>query len=279
MLPTDPSTIPFWLSTLRQTCPPKSKAAYWHSMIDQHKIPLVKPTYPTCFFSGAFLADEDIDVCFFNNSGANRLTVDKRFKPKRLKKKYTGDFKPLFVWCHQTFRPWVDLVQSGKLYKGNARRAAEPHDYLVAFGQRFLRLLKKESVPQPLGVKNSRPKKEAPAEEAPRVSPATPPSGTPSTSPSTSPSIFAHPVTTAEFTRWVSSLPFNHWNERDVILHFLGKPNGFVSKPEFISRMEAMFAEAEKSAPQLFTAIKSRYSHIDWGHQGVETGWVNYKEV
>lgn len=287
-----PNHISGWLAGFRAACPSENKAEYWNDIITRYEIPLIKATYPTCYFTAIVLTNEDIDVCYFNNKGANRIGLDKRFKPSSLKRKYQGDFVPLFVWCHKAIRPLIEEIQAGKFYKSRSKLAVEPHDYFVSCFQRFVRLVKGEPVPQAPGVKNTYTKKEAPTEKAvSQLTSTTPPLGTPAQealeafkqpqhhSPSPFPSLFRHPITDVEFSRWVKSLPFNHWDERDLIIHYLGKPTGYIPKQRFVAMMETFLDSAKASAPTLFAAVQSRYPNKDWGHQGIETGWVDFKEI
>lgn len=281
------------VTKLRSEAPQLNRLSYFTSALKSASLPPppVASGRPTCFFTGAQLKDHEVDIIYLDVSGVPREKVDKRTGLQGGELNRCGgkpadpDARgavPSIVWCHTKLADFMVLVMEGRFYKQTSKFGKSPYLIYEQAANRLKKVLKKAqrlqseevSAAPSQGIPPQ--KKKAPAQRAEVAHSATPPLGTPSTSPS----MFAHPVTDAEFTRWVTALPFNHWDERDLITHFLGTPtNGFVPKSKFVAMIDSLFTEAEKSAPRLFAAINSRFPNKDWGHQGIETGWVDFREV
>lgn len=276
------------VTQIRAGTPQLKRLSYFLQALPTNSLitPPMSAGRPICFFTGVPLKDHETDIVYLDVSGEPREKMDKRTGLQGGGANKCGgkpadpdaqSAAPIIVWCHAKLADFMMLTMEGRFYKQTSKFEKSPYLVYEQMVNRLRRVLKRcqkleyKVVLPPNGLVPAHQ-----AQIASIASPTTPPLGTPSTSPS----VFAHPVTDTEYTNWVSTLTFNYWNERDLILHFLGTPkNGFVPKSQFVAMMDALFTQAEMSAPSLLAAIKSRFPHKDWGHQGIETGWVDFREI
>lgn len=294
MPPTTQGYSPNVFQAIRALAPSANRLSYFLSAIPS----LLNSPRPICFFTGVMLKDHEVDVVYLDTSGDPREKLDKRTGLLGGVGNKSGgtpanpeaqSAAPIHVWCHASLADFMGLVMEGRFYRHTSKFPRTPYLVYEQMANRLKRVLKRvPRVREPLAV--AAPKKEAPCAVASPPSPHTsPPLGTPPQEASEvlnlqgglnqSPYPSLPPITDAEFVRWVQSLPFNHWNERDLIIHFLGKPMGYIPKQSFMAKMESFLIEAKTSAPILFATVTQRYKNINWGTVGVNTDWVDYKEV